>query len=1181
MESSQARSRIHDTFTQPFDKGRFKNFIANILNNINEAKAARWTKTYIKEAFRPRVKWYERIATYTDPNDEKLDVLIVYLERQSSLERARTSLRNFVADYLTTGHGQDKSAVLAAFVSPDETDWRFSFVKLEYESAADASGKVKVAETLTPARRYSFLVGAHEHSHTAQKQFLPLLERDDASPSLDEIEKAFDIEKVTKEFFRQYKNLFENVGDALKRLLKTNTAVYEDFGKKGIDTDDFAKKLLGQIVFLYFLQKKGWFGVERGAEWGTGNKQFLRYLFDNRAKLRARQDRSAYRPVNFFNDVLEHLFYDALARERDDDYYARFDCRIPFLNGGLFEPLFGYDWVNTEILLPDALFSNNERTKEGDLGTGILDVFDRYNFTVNEAEPLEKEVAVDPEMLGKVFENLLPENLRYKGGTYYTPRPIVGYMCRQSLINYLSIELPEVPRDDIERFIRIGYVQADFEAGRVHKYKDKFLDESISRNAQKIDKLLENITVCDLAIGSGAFPVGMMQEIVRAREALSAVEGMLKRSTYELKRHAIQNSLYGVDIDPGAVEIAKLRLWLSLVVDEDDRNTIQALPNLDYKIMQGNSLLDEFAGVRLLDDDLITQAFEDAEAQISALNSQINERDREIARIGMKEGRRSPKILKLEEQIKGLKKQRDALYRQADKPEAQASFSDLHSAARTKLGELKLLHREFFDTSSASRKKAIRERLDTLEWEFMEATLKENGNEEALRQLRRHRRDNRKNYFLWKLHFLEVFEARDGFDVMIANPPYISHDKITEKQAIRRRYSVYEPFADIYCYFIELGVRLLNNSGTLMFITSNSYIKAEYGQPLRSFLSDNTHITHVINLDVSQVFEAAIVNVCILGSITQCRDTTTAIVVEAPFTSDQPFDAFVASNEMLLPQSSFQSRFWTLQPSDVLAIKHAIESAGPTLEALGTKIRLGLATGANEAFLISSEQRREFIKRSSRNSQIIKPVLRGRDIHRYYYSRPNLYIILTKNGIKVRRDFPDIYEHLATFGPTFKKRGAQGDHWTNLRACSFFDDFKQEKIVWIELSDRGRFAISQEELYLLNSAYFLLPPEQLNIRYLLGVLNSSLINFYLRLVAETSGMGTSRWINNYVKNFPIPTNSDDLQSKVIDLVDVIIATKRGNQNADTSKLEAKIDRLVYQLYGLTEKEIAIVENASK
>jgi hypothetical protein len=713
MKSYQARSLIRDTCTQPFDKGRFKTFIANILNDINEAKARRWTKIYVKEAFRPRVKWYERIATYTDPRGEMLDILVVYLERQSSLERARTSLRNFVADYLTAGHGQDKSAVLAAFVSPDETDWRFSFVKLEYESAADASGKVKVTETLTPARRYSFLVGAHEHSHTAQKQFLPLLERDDAKPSLEEIEKAFDIEKVTKEFFERYKDLFDNVRDALNKILKVNAAVNKDFEKKGIETDDFAKKLLGQIVFLYFLQKKGWFGVKKGEAWGTGDKNYLRLLFRDRE--------TYYRPSdkrNFFNDILEPLFYNTLAVERTDDYADRFSCKIPFLNGGLFEPLFGYDWVNTELLLPDSLFSNSERTKEGDVGTGILDVFDRYNFTVNEAETLEKEVAVDPEMLGKVFENLLPENLRHKGGTYYTPRPIVSYMCQESLINYLATHLSDIPREDMERFVRIGYVQADFQAAGTDKQKAKFgLPDVISRNAPKIDKFLENITVCDPAIGSGAFPVGMMQEIVRAREALTSVEGMAKRSTYDLKRHAIQNSLYGVDIDPGAVEIAKLRLWLSLVVDEDDRYAIQALPNLDYKIMQGNSLLDEFAGVRLLYDDLITQAFVDAEAQISALNLQINERDREIARIGMREGRRSPKILKLEQEIKGLKRHRDALYRQADEPEEQASFSDLHSTARAKLAELKQLHGEFFDTSSFSRKKAIRERLEILEWE--------------------------------------------------------------------------------------------------------------------------------------------------------------------------------------------------------------------------------------------------------------------------------------------------------------------------------------------------------------------------------------------------------------------------------------------------------------------------------
>ena len=386
---------------------------------------------------------------------------------------------------------------------------------------------------------------------------------------LEEIEKAFDIEKVTKEFLQRYKDLFGNVRDELNKILKKNPAVREDFKRKGIETDDFAKKLLGQIVFLYFLQKKGWFGVKQGSDWGTGDKNYLRHLFQERE--------TYYRPGdkrNFFNDILEPLFYNTLAVERTDDWADQFSCRIPFLTGGLFEPLFGYDWVNTELLLPDALFSNSEPTKEGEAGTGILDVFDSYNFTINEAEQLEKEVAVDPEMLGKVFENLLPENLRHTGGTYYTPRPIVSYMCQQSLVNYLATHVPDVPHEKIEAFIRIGG-----------------LPDVISRNAQNLDKLLEDITVCDPAIGSGAFPVGMMQEIVRAREALATVANMSKRSTYELKRHAIQNSLYGMDIDPGAVEIAKLRLWLSLVVDEDHRHAIQSLPNLDYKITPGNSLL--------------------------------------------------------------------------------------------------------------------------------------------------------------------------------------------------------------------------------------------------------------------------------------------------------------------------------------------------------------------------------------------------------------------------------------------------------------------------------------------------------------------------------------------------------------------------------------------------------------
>jgi len=260
---------------------------------------------------------------------------------------------------------------------------------------------------------------------------------------------------------------------------------------KQVSTVDFTKKLLGQIVFLYFIQKKGWLGVAKGDKWGDGPRSFLRQLAD-----KAIREKKC-----FFNDILEPLFYDTLATDRGHEAWCKtFSCRIPFLNGGLFEPLAGYDWENTTISFSNSLFTNQESTPAGDSGTGILDVFDRYNFTVNEAEPLEKEVAIDPEMLGKVFENLLEENRRKGLGAFYTPREIVHYMCQESLINYLDTALntrreavhegkrkqaalfgdgkveqtllttaereEQIPRADIEKLIHEGEQAAHYETAR-------------------------------------------------------------------------------------------------------------------------------------------------------------------------------------------------------------------------------------------------------------------------------------------------------------------------------------------------------------------------------------------------------------------------------------------------------------------------------------------------------------------------------------------------------------------------------------------------------------------------------------------------------------------------------------------------------------------------------------------
>ena len=278
MNTQQARALVTETFPQPFDKGRFRNFAINLLNHIDQSKAQPWNTTYVKDAFKGHVKGFERLGTYTSPEKEKLDLLIVHLTTESKLERARTAIRNFVADHLKTRDNKD--AALVAFVSPTEKHWRFSYVKMEYAAVETKSGRVGVETRLTPARRLSYIVGEGESCHTAQTRFLDLLQDTENHPTLAHIKDAFSVEAVTKEFFGQYKALFLDLKDQLDDLAKKDKAIGAEFAAKKVSTADFAKKLMGQIVFLYFLQKKGWLGVSKGGDWGDGPHNFLRRLFD-------------------------------------------------------------------------------------------------------------------------------------------------------------------------------------------------------------------------------------------------------------------------------------------------------------------------------------------------------------------------------------------------------------------------------------------------------------------------------------------------------------------------------------------------------------------------------------------------------------------------------------------------------------------------------------------------------------------------------------------------------------------------------------------------------------------------------------------------------------------------------------------------------------------------------------
>jgi len=348
MTRDQARQLVRETFTHAFQKEQFRRFIKELVNRYDESKAASWNRQYIPDAFKEHVERYERLGTFTAAGGaEKVDILIVYLTHESKLERARTALRNFVAHHLKSR--DEKEAGLIAFVSPTEKTWRFSLVRMEYETELTEAGVAKAKLNLTSARRFSYLVGEGESCHTAQSRFLERLQETGENPTLEQIAESFSVETVTKEFFDRYYALFQNLKAALSKVAAEDKIVRDEFREKGINIDDFAKKLLGQIVFLYFIQKKGWLGVQKGQTWGTGPRDFLRRL--------ARGEYGKFQ--NMFNDVFEPLFYDTLATDRGADAWcATFKARIPFLNGGLFEPISGYDWKAADLTLPDDLFSN-------------------------------------------------------------------------------------------------------------------------------------------------------------------------------------------------------------------------------------------------------------------------------------------------------------------------------------------------------------------------------------------------------------------------------------------------------------------------------------------------------------------------------------------------------------------------------------------------------------------------------------------------------------------------------------------------------------------------------------------------------------------------------------------------------------------------------------------------------
>ena len=550
MNRDQSRNLIRQTFPQAFDKNRFRNFVIDLLNHLDESKASAMT---VPDAFTPHIRSCWRLGTYKSPEGELADVLIVNTTEAYKLERTRTALRDFVAHKLKRQDSY-KEAGLVAFVSPDPRSWRFSYIRMEYESKRDAkTGKIAVEERLTPARRFSYIVGEGESCHTAQTRFVDLLQDTETDPKLDDIKEAFSVEAVTKEFFEEYKRVFRSVEGAIEGISHA--------GRKRL----FTQRLFNRLMFIAFIQRKGWLKL-------GGSSDYLNALWEA-------YERQKDGHGNFYADRLKRLFFHGLNTANEVNliginrggHLKAVIGEVPYLNGGLFEE--DADDQDPQIRIPDPA-----------IDAVLRELFNRFNFTVMESTPLDVEVAVDPEMLGKVFEELVTG--RHESGSYYTPKPVVSFMCREALKGYLKTAVGPGLAPASEG------TASRAPAGESPEAIERFVEEHNPaglKNPEPVLEALRKMKVCDPACGSGAYLLGMLHELIDLRGCLFATRKLDAISTFDRKLQIIQNNLYGVDLDPFAVNIARLRLWLSLAVEYEGDNP-PPLPNLDFKIETGDSL---------------------------------------------------------------------------------------------------------------------------------------------------------------------------------------------------------------------------------------------------------------------------------------------------------------------------------------------------------------------------------------------------------------------------------------------------------------------------------------------------------------------------------------------------------------------------------------------------------------
>lgn len=1054
------------------------------------------------------------------------------------ISRNRKSLRDIAAKYVDQGliHG-----ALVFYYSQNQDDYRLTFIAKQ--TYFNESGELVKKETAP--KRYTFLLGKNEPCTTAASRLIELANKKNyGSIYLTDVTDAFSVERLNKEFFNGYKAQYKKFVDTL-----SDTKQHRDY----------VKKLLGRLVFLQFLQKKGWMGVPASnAKWEGGDKNYLSKLVDNYANNN-----------RLLSDVLELLFFKTLNEKRNGDIAdgkLGENIKIPYLNGGLFDK----DKIDElDIDFPYSYFKD------------LMDFFSQYNFTIDENDPDDSEVGIDPEMLGHIFENLLEDNK--DKGAFYTPKEIVQYMCRQSVIQYLKTHEPsELYAEPIEQLINNGVVNPILQSKNI---------------AIRFTQLLKEVKVCDPAIGSGAFPMGILYVLYHAIHHLhSHAEPHGNFDSTQTKRDIIQNNIFGVDIEQGAVDIARLRFWLALVVDADKP---QPLPNLDYKITCGNSQIYRYAL-----DMPIADVFE------------------EYNRVGKENARKEKSIwnkFTLEDYkrlVVGYTEEH------TDKVGLKAKINDIKNCFKTTLAQGDIRQRQLaeqrvyeYEAIPLFGKRKAEE--DPIGYAVAKSKLNKLIEKE-------HEILNNKKYeksFEWRFEYPQLLDDKGtfiGFDIIIANPPYIKEGRMSK--------TFFEPYKDspyykgkmdIWYLFACNGLDLLNPNGVLCFIATNNWTTSFGASKLRDKVIKETRICNIVDFGAVMMFESASIQTMIMmfqkDKVTddytfdyrrltayKATEKEAIAILEPSYKTYEQAECYTPT----IRRANFYDKNITFsQSSDILGVISSLSSViylndkeiaqgivfpQDTLNKKNQQ-KLGPQFEINQGIFVLTSAELETLALNQNELSLIKPYYTNENISRYGVQKGNKYwTIYTDSRYKNPNSldcFPNIKRHLDRFVSVFTSDNKPyGLH--RAREERFFVN---NKVIAVrKCVGHPIFSYCDIECY-LSQTFNMIQTDRVNLKYLTGLLNSKLIEFWLKNKGKMQG-ANYQLDKEPLQQIPIAEPAVNIQKLIATLVDYIIlicSTKDSlselvSNETIASFFERIIDGCVYELYfeeHMKEQEINIIDSA--